>query len=116
MTASKRRATRGFLLVAGVLLLLAVGARPVPAPSGSGEAVELAPVEKVVLCHVTGNGRHHRISVDDSAEEAHRAHGDVDPGTNGLDDECHALGICALPPDVGPCDAIVPRWYPSSSM
>ena len=31
---------------------------------------------KVELCHRTGNGSYHLISVDVSAEPAHRAHGD----------------------------------------
>jgi hypothetical protein len=35
---------------------------------------------KVELCHQTGNGSYHLISVDVSAEPAHRAHGDAKVG------------------------------------
>ncbi len=36
--------------------------------------------QKVQLCHATGNGSYHLISVSVSAEPAHRAHGDAKPG------------------------------------
>ena len=35
--------------------------------------------EKVMLCHVTGNGSYRLIEVSINAEPAHRAHGDIDP-------------------------------------
>jgi hypothetical protein len=34
----------------------------------------------VTLCHKTGNGSYHSITVSVSAEPAHRAHGDARPG------------------------------------
>ena len=44
--------------------------------------------QKVQLCHRTGNGQYHSISVSVSAERAHRAHGDgmageAVPGSSG---------------------------------
>jgi len=44
--------------------------------------------QKVQLCHRTGNGQYHAISVSVSAERAHRAHGDgmvgeAVPGSSG---------------------------------
>jgi hypothetical protein len=54
---------------------------------------------KVTLCHSTGNGEYHSISVSDSAEPAHRAHGDGKvgdrvPGTTLMtfDQNCKVIG------------------------
>lgn len=54
---------------------------------------------KVSLCHSTGNGEYHSITVSDSAESAHRAHGDGKvgervPGTalQVFDQNCKAVG------------------------
>ena len=35
---------------------------------------------KITLCHKTGNDRYVKIDVSTSAEPAHRAHGDAEPG------------------------------------
>jgi hypothetical protein len=54
---------------------------------------------KVSLCHNTGTGTYHMIDVSDSAEPAHRAHGDGKvgdpvPGTQKMvfDQNCRAVG------------------------
>jgi hypothetical protein len=54
---------------------------------------------KVTMCHVEGNGSYHAISVSESAENDHRAHGDGKigepvPGRPSLrfDDGCQAVG------------------------
>ena len=49
---------------------------------GGGIAQVTAAAEQadVQMCHVTGNGSFHMISVDGHAEPAHRAHGDGRPG------------------------------------
>jgi hypothetical protein len=54
---------------------------------------------KVALCHSTGNGSYHLISVSDSAEPAHRNHGDAKvgepvPGNSPkvFDATCRAVG------------------------
>ena len=54
---------------------------------------------KVALCHSTGNGEYHSITVSDSAEPSHRAHGDGKvgekvPGTTTMvfDQNCKVVG------------------------
>jgi uncharacterized repeat protein (TIGR01451 family) len=54
---------------------------------------------KVSLCHATGNGEYHAITVSTSAEPAHRAHGDGKVGekvpgttTQVFDQNCKAAG------------------------
>jgi hypothetical protein len=54
---------------------------------------------KVSLCHSTGTGEYHSITVSDSAEPAHRAHGDAKvgekvPGTTAqtFDQNCKVVG------------------------
>ena len=54
---------------------------------------------KVTLCHSTGNGEYHSITVSDNAEASHRAHGDGKvgdkvPGTTAqvFDQNCKVVG------------------------
>jgi len=55
----------------------ACGVIPPVDSGGTGSDVEKdRGGQKVQLCHRTGNGQYHAISVSDSAERAHRAHGD----------------------------------------
>jgi ABC-type transport system substrate-binding protein len=52
-------------------------------------AAALAEQPKVDLCHATGNGSYVLINVSERAVATHIAeHGDVVPGTNGLNDDC----------------------------
>jgi hypothetical protein len=60
---------------------------------------EVRSVAKVSLCHSTGNGSYHLISVSDSAEPAHRDHGDAKVGEpvpgqslKVFDQTCRAVG------------------------
>lgn len=109
------------LRIAAVLALTAGFSVPVlrPAPATEPQPSRPAPTDvrdvaatKVPLCHRTGAGHWKLVQVSVAAEAAHRGHGDVDPGTNGLDDRCQtADAICSLPAEVGPCDAVVPRWF-----
>ena len=46
----------------------------------SAEIVDEARTGKVSLCHAEGNGTYHLIDVADSAEQAHRDHGDAEIG------------------------------------
>ena len=56
---------------------LGVAPTPSPLPSPSPSP---SPGTKVELCHRTGNGSYHLLSVDVHAEPAHRAHGDAKIG------------------------------------
>ena len=47
---------------------------------GSIEIVDELRTGKVSLCHAEGNGSYHQIDVSESAEDAHRAHGDAEIG------------------------------------
>lgn len=69
--------------------------------SGSAATVvsDLRSDSKVSLCHSTGTGEYHSITVSDSAEPAHRAHGDGKvgekvPGTTAqtFDQTCKVVG------------------------
>lgn len=39
-----------------------------------------APPNKVTICHREGNGSYHLITINENAEDKHRAHGDAAPG------------------------------------
>jgi hypothetical protein len=68
----------------------------------SGSSVVITDEErtgKVSLCHAEGNGSYHLIDVSESAEPAHRAHGDAKIGepvpghpTQTFDENCKPLG------------------------
>ena len=68
----------------------------------SGTSVEIVDelrTVKVSLCHAEGNGTYHQIDVSESAEDAHRAHGDAEigepvPGRPNMtfDINCRAVG------------------------
>jgi hypothetical protein len=69
--------------------------------NGSAATVvsDLRSDNKVSLCHSTGSGEYHSITVSDSAEPAHRAHGDGKvgdkvPGTTAqtFDQNCKVVG------------------------
>jgi hypothetical protein len=69
--------------------------------NGSAATVvsDLRSDSKVSLCHSTGTGEYHSITVSDSAEPAHRAHGDGKvgekvPGTTAqtFDQNCKVVG------------------------
>ena len=59
--------------------LLAV-ATAIALGGGIAQVTAAAEPADVQMCHVTGNGSFHLISVDGHAEPAHRAHGDGRPG------------------------------------
>lgn len=69
-----------------------------------------APAQKVSICHVTGNGSSHLITVSANAIPAHEAHGDGYLGTaahcSACGDTCEAVDACtpALCTDDG-CNA-----------
>ena len=62
------------------LLLVAVLAITIAMSTDFTAASSAAPEEKVQICHKTGNGSFHLISVSINAESAHIAHGDGQPG------------------------------------
>ncbi|MFC1657686.1 hypothetical protein ACFL2P_03865 [Candidatus Moduliflexota bacterium] len=62
----------------------------------------------VTICHETGSGTYRKISVNENALQAHMNHGDLSPGTEGLDENCRAeqvLSESPAPPPVAekPC-------------
>lgn len=57
------------------------GATPTaPPPVAANGPLAVESAVKIDLCHVTGNGAFRLINVSRSAEPAHRAHGDGEPG------------------------------------
>ena len=62
------------------LLLVAVLAITIAMSTDFTAASSTAPEEKVLVCHKTGNGSFHLISININAESAHIAHGDGQPG------------------------------------
>ena len=62
------------------LLLVAVLAITIAMSTNFTAASSTAPQEKVQVCHKTGNGSFHLISISINAESAHVAHGDGEPG------------------------------------
>lgn len=62
------------------LLLVTVLAITIAMSTGFTAASSTAPEEKVQVCHKTGNGSFHLISISINAESAHVAHGDGQPG------------------------------------
>ena len=55
-------------------------------PTAVEPAAKKAP--KVDVCHATGNGGWNLININGNALNAHLNHGDVLPGTEGLDENC----------------------------
>jgi len=53
-------------------------------------ALSLGAAERVLICHVQGNGRAHVIEIDEHAVPAHLAHGDSLEAADGLErgDSC----------------------------
>ena len=62
---------RGVAILGAVLL--------VPAVASAKDPVVKA--DKVTVCHVTGTGAYHPITISKNAEPAHLAHGDARPGS-----------------------------------
>jgi hypothetical protein len=62
------------------LLLVAVLAITIAMSTDFTAASSTAPEDKVQVCHKTGNGSFHLISISINAESAHIAHGDGRPG------------------------------------
>src|ERR1041384_424753 len=62
------------------LLLVTVLAITIATSTDFTAASSTAPQEKVQVCHKTGNGSFHLISISINAESAHIAHGDGQPG------------------------------------
>ena len=64
------------------------------------------PSAKVEICHETGNGSHRLIVVNENALPAHLDHGDVLPGSGGLDGSCRQEEVPPPPPPLSlscPC-------------
>ena len=62
------------------LLFAAVLAVTILSSTDFTPASSAAPQEKVQVCHKSGNGSFHLISISSNAESAHNAHGDGRPG------------------------------------
>jgi hypothetical protein len=62
------------------LLVVTVLAITIATSTDFTAASNTAPEEKVQVCHKTGNGSFHLISISINAESAHIAHGDGEPG------------------------------------
>jgi hypothetical protein len=60
--------------------------------AGEEGVVAEAQADKVTICHRTGNGDSHPITIAQAAVAAHLAHGDVMPGTGGLGENCEPTG------------------------
>jgi len=64
-----------FALLLATVLVITIGTS-----TDFTAASSTAPQEKVQVCHKTGNGSFHLISISTNAESAHIAHGDGRPG------------------------------------
>jgi hypothetical protein len=62
------------------ILLVAVLVITIASSTDFTAASSTVPEEKVQVCHKTGNGSFHLISISINAESAHTAHGDGRPG------------------------------------
>jgi len=62
------------------LLLVTVLALTIASSTDYTAASSAVPEDKVQVCHKTGNGSFHLISISTNAESAHTAHGDGRPG------------------------------------
>jgi len=71
--------TRSLARMIQLCSLLAV-ATAIALGGGIARVAAAAQPADVQMCHVTGNGSFHMISVDGHADQAHRAHGDGRPG------------------------------------
>ena len=73
-------------------------------PEFSAEDAALAakpkrgPSAKVEICHETGNGSYRFIVVNENALPAHLGHGDILPGSGGLDGSCRQAEVPPPPP------------------
>jgi len=74
-------------------LALAVGAAVIIGMTH--QALSLSTAERVLVCHVEGNGSAHVIEVSEHAVEAHLAHGDSLEAAEGLEpgDDCEVTEV-----------------------
>ena len=77
-------------------LKLAVGAAVIIAMTYVAPSLSFAEkADKVLVCHVTGNGKGHVIEISENAVKAHLEHGDSLEGAKGLkpQDSCAIIPL-----------------------
>ena len=100
--------TRAVSATVGIMMLL--GAGPALACAHSPGGGNPTGAHRVTICHVDGQGRYHKITVDRHAVPAHLAHGDKLPNANG---DCPA-GQTDNGGDNGGCGCDDNGGYPGS--